>query len=135
MAPPEDHRRRLARLMEDRRAQLGLFWRDVAETAGLTTEGLRGMREGSKDIRPTTKAGVERALRWAYGSVDAILSGGDPTPVEAEPKRRAEPAEPKSPADEIGELLADIKRLALRAQRLEAERRERDASHRDDETA
>ncbi len=79
--PPEHPRARLARLMEERRAQLGMFWRDVAEAAGLTTEGLRGVREGSKEIRPTTKAGIARALQWTYDSIDAILSGGDPTPV------------------------------------------------------
>ena len=111
--------------MEDRRAQLGLFWRDVAETAGLTTEGLRGMREGSKDIRPTTKTGVERALRWAYGSIEAVLSGGDPTPLADEPKT---PARKLSYQEiEIREIRRIAEELVERTRRLEEDRAQPDA--------
>lgn len=87
MTPPEDPRRRLGRVMEERRAQLGLYVREVADAAGITAEGYRRVRDGSAPIRPTTKSGIERALRWAFGSMDAVLGGGEPTPLEAEPGR------------------------------------------------
>jgi hypothetical protein len=68
--------------MDERRADLGLRWLDVAEAAGLTTEGLRGIRYGTGEIRSLTKRGLEDALKWARGSVNEILAGRDPTPIQ-----------------------------------------------------
>lgn len=78
MAHIETPRQRLARLMDDRRSDLGLTWNEVADKAGVTREGLRRMRTGTGHIRSLTKRGIERALQWASGSVDQILAGGDP---------------------------------------------------------
>lgn len=64
--------------MDDRRADLRLRWKDVAARAGLTTEGLLGVRKGTGEIRPLTKRGIEDALDWEAGSIDAILAGGEP---------------------------------------------------------
>lgn len=75
----ESARERLARLMDERRRELGKTWDQVADEAGLTKEGLRGIRRGEgATIRPLSKAGIERALRWTPGSVEDILAGGDP---------------------------------------------------------
>jgi hypothetical protein len=81
----ETPRERLARLMDDRRATLDLRWVDVAERANITTEGLRGIRYGTGEIRSLTKRGIEDALHWEHGSITAVLAGGEPTPVDAEP--------------------------------------------------
>ncbi len=78
----ETPRRRLARLMAERRDELGLYWNDVAERAGLTKEGLRTVRGGVGTMRPPTKRGIETALRWTRGSVDRILEGGTPIALE-----------------------------------------------------
>ncbi|GGK93780.1 hypothetical protein Ppa06_61970 [Planomonospora parontospora subsp. parontospora] len=96
----ETPRRRLARLMTERRDELGLYWNDVAERAGLTKEGLRSVRGGAGTMRPPTKRGIEAALRWARGSVDRILEGGAPVALEEETAARAAvpPAPPAPPA-------------------------------------
>ena len=89
----EAPRRRLARLMDERRDELELLWNDVAKLAGLTREGLRTVRVGNRNIKPETRRGIERALQWERGSVRAILSGGEPTPLEsAEQQPEPEPA-------------------------------------------
>ncbi|WP_395109844.1 helix-turn-helix domain-containing protein [Actinomadura sp. SCN-SB] len=74
---PKPHER-LAAAIEDRRGELGLSLREVAELAGITGETLRAVRKGSNDPSPLTKRGIERALRWKAGSVEAILEGGEP---------------------------------------------------------
>jgi transcriptional regulator with XRE-family HTH domain len=126
---PDPARLRLAQYMDDRRADLRLTWAEVARAAGINRETLRQIRSGTSDIRALTRRAVEDALRWESGSIRTILAGGDPTPLDAEPER------PKRPADEIGELLREIRQLAERARRLEEERRESDASNRDEDTA
>lgn len=65
--------------MDERRGELGLTWDQVAEQAGLSTETLYRAASG-RSMRTTTKKGIERALRWRNGAVDAILAGGKPTP-------------------------------------------------------
>lgn len=72
--------------MDKRRVDLRLHWADVAERADVTTETLRQVRRGSQDIRALTRAAIEEGLQWERGSIDAILAGGDPTPLsEPEP--------------------------------------------------
>ncbi|WP_242890120.1 hypothetical protein [Actinomadura litoris] len=78
-APDEIARARLDQLMDTRRAELRLRWKDVAARAGLTTEGLRNVRGGRGEIRSLTKRGIEEALGWTSGSIDSILGGGEPT--------------------------------------------------------
>jgi hypothetical protein len=82
-------RKRLDDEMNRRRVELGLRWKDVASEAGLSYESLRAVRAGSYGMmRDLTAAGIERGLRWAPGSVKAILAGGQPTHVEAVPAAR-----------------------------------------------
>jgi hypothetical protein len=97
MAPTsgrEPARARLAELMDQRRRELQpkLTWDQVALKAGIHRETLRQIRNGtSTDIRPLSAAGIEDALGWKHGSIDAILAGGEPTPIgEAEPDRFSE---------------------------------------------
>lgn len=59
----------------------------VAESGGPshTTLGKieRGVWRPSRGVDDTTEK-LERAYRWAPGSIDSILSGGDPTPLHGE---------------------------------------------------
>ncbi|MBG0814180.1 hypothetical protein [Planomonospora sp. ID82291] len=117
----ETPRRRLARLMTERRDELGLYWNDVAERAGLTKEGLRSVRGGVGTMRPPTKRGIETALRWTRGSVDRILEGGSPVTLEAETAVRAAAppaARMPSPSDDtvLGALGAEVDAGILRSQ-------------------
>lgn len=77
-----NNRDRLAQHMEDRRVDLALRWADVAVRADVSTETLRQARQGPGAIRPLTKRGIERALGWEQGSVDRILAGGNPVPID-----------------------------------------------------
>lgn len=52
----------------------------MAAAAGLTKEGLRGVRSGEGDLRSLTKRGIEDALEWEPGTVDAILDSPDHVP-------------------------------------------------------
>ena len=78
---------RLGQLMNDRRLQLPKIggktvkWFQVAERAGITVTTLTALRKGQNVPTEDTKRGIEDALLWAPGSVDAILAGGDPTPA------------------------------------------------------
>lgn len=77
----EPHRR-LDQAMNARRIELGLNWRDIAERAEVSYESLRRIRKG--DYRPSTLAAhrLDAALKWARGSVEKVLDGGNPIPLE-----------------------------------------------------
>ncbi|MGH3388629.1 MAG: helix-turn-helix domain-containing protein [Actinomadura sp.] len=119
-SPAETPRERLARLLDERRADLGLHWIEVAELAGLTREGLRKIRNGTRLIQTESKLGLERALRLKRGSINEAMAGGDLTPVDAEP----EPA-PK-PEEDPQQLLRQGMELIARAE--EIMRRQGEAS-------
>lgn len=72
---------KLAQDMEDRRVALGLRWADVANRAGMSTMGLRQVRQGTSEIRALTRRAIEDALEWERGSVTEVLGGGEPKPA------------------------------------------------------
>lgn len=111
-APDQQARRRLDRLMDQRRAELRMRWKDVAARAGLTTEGLGGVRKGTGGIRALTKRGIEDALHWAPGSVERILEGGDPLPADHPPADAMGATE--AILDDMERRVADMKRLSRR---------------------
>lgn len=84
MERTETARERLARLLDERREELGLEWNEVAQTAGITKEGLRVARFGPSVPRAKTKRGIERALRLRVGAFDDALDGGELTPLPDE---------------------------------------------------
>ena len=75
---PTTHR--LGDLMDERRRELRLRWRDVAVLSGVSYEGIRAVRNGTGDIRMLTQRGIEDALQWERGSIRSVLDGGDPVP-------------------------------------------------------
>ncbi|MGW6739685.1 hypothetical protein ACWGDX_02875 [Streptomyces sp. NPDC055025] len=72
---------RLDGAMNARRLELGLAWKDVANVAGISYETLRGVRRGSTAGAELTLRRIERALKWAPGSIDAVVAGGEATPL------------------------------------------------------
>lgn len=74
---------RVAEAVTARRARRNWTQIDVATRGPLSLDRVQAI-EGAK--RPTYRAGtiaaLERALEWEYGSVEAILVGGEPTPLE-----------------------------------------------------
>lgn len=87
MTDHEELAARLGRLVRQRRKGLKLTQAAVQEADGPSTATLR-LIEGGKhtDFRPSTSEPLERILRWDRGSIDSILKGGDPTPIEPLPK-------------------------------------------------
>lgn len=79
-------------VLEQRRTELGLLWREVATAAGVSLAGLGAIRRGERRPMALTRRGIENALHWETGSVAAVLAGGDPTPRQPAPEPAPEPA-------------------------------------------
>lgn len=101
---------RLDAAMDARRLDLGLTWQEVAQAASISPATLRAMRAGTNMPSALTRRRLEDALRWERGSIQAILDGGDPTPVDA-------PANP-APGADLDRRLAMARELLARAQEL-----------------
>jgi len=132
-------RQRLADLMERRRLDLGLTWREVAEAGNISYEVIRAIRNGNGQIRPLSKRGIEVGLHWEPGSVQRIEDGGDPVnalPAVAPPGPALVPEPSPEPAEPAGAgVLADVIHLARRVnkpveEQVRAEVRQAKARHR-----
>lgn len=77
---------RLGRLLATRRAQLDPRYRIrkvFAEESGLNYGLVRDIELAVRDsYKATTIAAVERAYAWGPGSIERVLAGGDPTPLD-----------------------------------------------------
>lgn len=71
---------RLATLMGERRVALRKKWEDVAAEADVSGTFLRKIRNGA-GASPLTISNLEAALRWAPGSFQRIMDGGDPIEI------------------------------------------------------
>ncbi|MFI9492845.1 MULTISPECIES: helix-turn-helix domain-containing protein [Streptomyces] len=69
--------------MNARRLQLGLAWKEVAASAGISYETLRAVRKGESAAAPLTARKIEQALRWAQGSLARVEQGKAPVPASA----------------------------------------------------
>jgi hypothetical protein len=86
-----DTRELLDVCMDERRRQLRLTWDQVATLAKIHRETLRQIRRRNSELRPLTKAGLEIALQWQPGSVDRILAGRGPLPLDQAPTQPRQP--------------------------------------------
>jgi hypothetical protein len=85
MAIDDSARQRLDKRMEERRVELGLRWRQIADEIGLSVETLRATRKGKADISPFTRRAIERGLKWPPDEVDRIIEGDEwPAPTDDE---------------------------------------------------
>lgn len=76
---------RLAAAIKDRRDELGLTQKGLADETGVTSTTIRNLEGGRTFSRlPPSVRPMEMALGWAPGSVKAILEGGTPTLVTGE---------------------------------------------------
>jgi hypothetical protein len=76
---------RLARLINERRLDLGLRWDQLADAVGVTEVTLRTMRRTNSVPRELNERGLELALGWTPGSVARVLAGGEPELPGEEP--------------------------------------------------
>lgn len=104
------HHERLASLMNDRRLELDMKWDEVAAAARIKPPTLRAIRNGMNRPSDLTARGLDRALDWEPGSVEAILAGGEPTPMQPQLRvsqvRLTAPAPPPLPVPTDDELRA-----------------------------
>jgi hypothetical protein len=80
-----EQRERLDQLMNERRLELGLTWREVAARAGRSYEALRQLRTGPGGINELTAVQFARALSWEPRSILDVLSGGSPATADDVP--------------------------------------------------
>jgi transcriptional regulator with XRE-family HTH domain len=64
----------------ERCVELRMELRDLAKAAGMSEAYLRRIRRGLSIPRDLKAAGLEDALQWEPGSVQAVLQGRPPTP-------------------------------------------------------
>jgi transcriptional regulator with XRE-family HTH domain len=99
---------RVAQAVVRRRVQLGLTQEEAAARARLSATTWRLVEnEAQTRYRDLTLAGVERALGWAQGSIDAVLRGDEPTVAETR-----DPAPPRIDDDAVVRLRGKVARLS-----------------------
>lgn len=64
--------------MNERREDLRIRWKEVARRAGMYPQNLLRIRNGAIAVTWEAASGIDDALQWARGSVEAILAGGYP---------------------------------------------------------
>jgi hypothetical protein len=92
-------RARLARLIAERRRELGLSAARAAVLADVARNTWATAENGAREVRDENFAGIERALHWHAGSVAIVLEGGEPTALPT-----AEPGGVPAPLDVHGEI-------------------------------
>ena len=78
----------LAVAVRARRRELSLTQADVAAAGHVSVELVRNIetrRRTPGRINPRKARGIEEALHWESGSIDAVLAGGVATPAEPKP--------------------------------------------------
>jgi transcriptional regulator with XRE-family HTH domain len=114
---------KLGEYMDARRKELGLRWEELATRVGATSSYLRAIRAGRRRPSDIATSRIEAALRWAPGSIDAILdSAGEPTPIDGTGGSRMDWRELAPPATELeviighwGQLSEFSRQFILRA--------------------
>ncbi|MGW1127497.1 hypothetical protein [Streptomyces sp. NPDC002526] len=81
--PDADSLQRLARLVAQRRVQLGWHKAEAAAASELTITTYMRIEKGMT-VRDVTYAKLERALGWASGACQAILDGADSAQMAGE---------------------------------------------------
>jgi transcriptional regulator with XRE-family HTH domain len=105
-------RRDLAAEMNRQRAKLRLTWDQVAQRAGISVATLRRLRNSDDPVTLDTMVGIDEALEWGSGHVEARLAGREPAPL----RREHAP-----PDDELEVLIANARRELARVERALAE--------------
>lgn len=95
--------KRLGEYVVQRREQLGMrTTKALADKVKMTPRALGDVENGRRtNYSAGTKARLEIALEWRPGSIDAILAGGEPTPVRKDRLHTLSPMpEPEAPVGE-----------------------------------
>lgn len=89
---PRDSWLRLGRMLERRRGELGYGFRQracfVRERGGgaISVKTISRLEKGERDSYPQSTVGaVEAMYQWSPGSVESVLTGGEPNPLISAP--------------------------------------------------
>jgi hypothetical protein len=88
----------LALAVRARRKELSLTQADVAAAGHVSVELVRNIETRHRTPRrlnPRKARGIEEALQWESGSIDAVLAGGVATPAAPKPNSDDDPALPE----------------------------------------
>jgi hypothetical protein len=109
-------RERLGHYIVSRRVALGYRNRtDVAASLELTVRTLADVEHGVRKASPGTYAMLENKLAWAPGSIEAILTGGNPKEAVTELRRTTHhPLAPTPANDALSRATAEDLLLELR---------------------
>lgn len=78
---------RLAQAVEARRKELQISPGEFVKRTGLTAPALRNLRQGHvRQYQERLTAEVCRVLRWTPDSIDRLLDGDDPIPLDDDPQ-------------------------------------------------
>ncbi|MEU0354931.1 helix-turn-helix transcriptional regulator [Streptomyces cyaneofuscatus] len=75
----------LGRAVREARVRQGMTQTQLAEVAGVSRATLQNLERGGK-LRSLNLVKIESVLGWAPGSVQALLEGGAPSPIEKMPE-------------------------------------------------
>ncbi|RPK56184.1 anaerobic benzoate catabolism transcriptional regulator [Streptomyces sp. ADI96-02] len=75
----------LGRAVREARIRQGMTQTQLAEVAGVSRATLQNLERGGR-LRSLNLVKIESVLGWAPGSVQALLEGGAPSPIEEMPE-------------------------------------------------
>lgn len=79
-----ERREWLDSLISDRRRALRIKWTEVARRAGMSVQNLLRIRKGQVRITWDAADGIDDAMQWPRGSVEAaVLEGRRPIPLQS----------------------------------------------------
>ncbi len=98
----------LAEAVTARRVELGLSVRAIVPGSGISRTTWIAIEEGSRRLSRHLWGALERRLGWATGSVQAIINGGEATPIEATASPAAAPMTTTSESTSGGRVEMDL---------------------------
>lgn len=122
-----ENAKRLGQLVKRRRVQLCLqTGKALADAAHLTPRVISDIEVGRRtNFSGSTKAAIEDKLLWEVGSIDAILSGGDPTPLAPMKVDSGSAAPPSLVRNEIEHEFVAMQEVASAVENLDPDSRSR----------
>jgi hypothetical protein len=110
---PNDAWRRLGRMLERRRGELGYGFRQRARFARergggmISVKTISRLENGERASYPESTVGtVEAMYQWSPGSVERVLTGGDPNPLLRTPEPDRNPITSPTASPTPGERMA-----------------------------
>lgn len=118
-----ERREQLGKWMETRRRDLRVKWTQVAPRAGMSVQNLLRIRKGQISITWDAATGIDDALRWERGSVEAAVTEGRAPTLKAvmDPPPDIEQGPPSRPSLWTAEMETKFRLLKdiLKSQGLE----------------